>query len=92
MDFVIVIPKASTRHEVIWVIVDWLPKSVHFILLKVGCSLEKQAQTYIKAIVRLHGVLVSILSNIDPRFVSRFWRSLHEALGVRLPFSTAFHL
>ena len=49
------------------------------------------AQIYIKEIVRLHGVLVDIVSDRDPRFVSRFWQSLHETLGTKLQFSTAFH-
>ena len=46
---------------------------------------------YVDEIVRLHGVLVSIVSNRDPRFTSRFWPSLQTALGTRLHFRTAFH-
>ncbi|KAA3473168.1 hypothetical protein EPI10_023570 [Gossypium australe] len=42
-------------------------------------------------VVRLHGVPVSIISDRDPRFTSRFWKKLHEALGIRLDFSTTFH-
>ncbi|RVW32567.1 Transposon Ty3-I Gag-Pol polyprotein [Vitis vinifera] len=41
--------------------------------------------------VRMHGVLVSIVSDRDPRFTSRFWHSLQKALGTKLSFSTAFH-
>ena len=54
-------------------------------------SLEKLAQIYIREIVRLHGILVSIVSDRDPRFTSHFWRSLQEALGTQLRFSIAFH-
>ena len=42
-------------------------------------------------IVRLHGVSLSIVSNRDPQFTSRFWKGLQLALGTRLNFSTAFH-
>ncbi|RVW59010.1 Transposon Tf2-2 polyprotein [Vitis vinifera] len=42
-------------------------------------------------IVRMHGVPVSIVSDRDPRFTSRFWHSLQKALGTKLSFSTAFH-
>ena len=49
------------------------------------------AELYINEIVRLHGVPVSIVSNRDPRFTSRFWPKLQNALGSTLHFSTAFH-
>nr|GEW37335.1 putative reverse transcriptase domain, ribonuclease H-like domain, aspartic peptidase domain protein [Tanacetum cinerariifolium] len=38
-----------------------------------------------------HGVPVSIISNLDPRFASKFWRSLHKSLGINLDMSTAYH-
>nr|GFD45581.1 reverse transcriptase [Tanacetum cinerariifolium] len=42
-------------------------------------------------IVRLHGTSTSIVSDRDPRFMSRFWKGLLKAWGTRLKFSTAFH-
>ena len=54
-------------------------------------SLNKLAELYIKEIVQLHGIPVSIISDRDPRFTSRFWGKLQEALGTRLNFSTTFH-
>ena len=72
MDFVTALLRTPSGHEVVWVIVDRLTKSAHFIPLKVGCSLEKMAQLYIKKIVRLHGMPVDIVSNRDLRLVSRF--------------------
>ena len=72
-------------------IVDRLMKSAHFLPINVEDSLEKLAQLYVDEIVRLHGVLVSIVSDRDPRFTSRFWPSLQAALGTRLHFNTAFH-
>ena len=68
-----------------------MTKSAHFLPINVEDSLEKLAQLYVDEIVRLHGVLVSIVSNRDPRFTSRFWPSLQAALGTRLHFSTTFH-
>ena len=78
-------------YDAIWVIVDRLTKSANFLLMKNSDSIEKLAELYVKEIVRLHGTPVSIVSNRDPRFTSRFWPSLQRALGTRLHFSTAFH-
>lgn len=66
-------------------------KSTHFIPVRTDYSLEKLAKLYIAEVVKLHGVSVSIISDCDLRFASRFWGSLQEALGSRLKFSTAFH-
>ena len=54
-------------------------------------SLDKLAEIYIREVVRLHRVPFSIISNRDPRFTSRFWRSLQHALSTKLRFSTTFH-
>ena len=91
MDFVTGLPRTRRQHDVIWVIVDRLTKSAHFLPINFEDSLEKLAQLYVDEIVRLHGVPVSIVSDRDPRFTSRFWPSLQAALGTRLHFSTAFH-
>ena len=56
-----------------------------------GISLEQLAETYKREIVRLHGIPTSIVSDRDPRFTSRFWQSLQNALGTKLNFSTSFH-
>ncbi|KAK5832718.1 hypothetical protein PVK06_016521 [Gossypium arboreum] len=70
---------------------DRLTKSAHFIPVRTDYSLQKLARLYVAEIVQLHGVLMSIISDRDPRFTSRFWKKLQEALGTRLDFSTAFH-
>ena len=59
--------------------------------MRTDYSLDKLAELYIKEIVRLHGISVSIILDRDPRFTSRFWGKLQDALGTRLNFSTAFH-
>jgi Integrase zinc binding domain/Chromo (CHRromatin Organisation MOdifier) domain len=90
MDLVVGLPKI--RHfDAIWVIVDRFTKSAHFIPISASYSPGKLAEVYIKHIVRLHGIPKSIISDRDPRFTSRFWQALHEALGSKLKFSTAYH-
>ena len=91
MNFVTGLPRTQRQHDVIWAIVDRLTKSAHFLPVNVRDSLEKLAQLYVDEIVRLHGVPVSIFSDRDPRFTSRFCPSLQTALGTRLHFSTTFH-
>ena len=92
MDFVTGLPRTQRQHDAIWVIVDRLTKSAHFLPINVENSLEKLAKLYMDEIVRLHGVPVSIVSDRDPRFTSSFfWPSLQAASGTCLHFSTAFH-
>ena len=72
--------------------VNRLTKSDHFLLVRTDYSLDKLAKLYIKEIVWLHGIPLSIILDRDPRFTSRFWGKLQEALGTQLNFSTTFHL
>ena len=91
MDFVSGLPKTVRGCDSIWVIVDRLTKSAHFLPVRVTYTLDKLAEIYVREIVRLHGVPKSIVSDRDSRFTSKFWKSLQNALGTRLKFSTAFH-
>ncbi|GFZ17085.1 hypothetical protein Acr_26g0003550 [Actinidia rufa] len=91
MDFVVGLPNSPRGCNAIWVIVDRLTKSAHFLPVKTTYSLSKYANLYIIEIIRLHGTPVSIVSDRDPRFTSKFWKSLQRALGTELSFSTAFH-
>ncbi|XP_028802960.1 uncharacterized protein LOC114758115 [Neltuma alba] len=91
MDFITGMPRTPAGYDAIWVIVDRLTKSAHFLPIKSTYSLERLTKLYIDEIVRLHGVPESIISDRDPRFTSNFWQSLHEAMGTKLKFSTAYH-
>ena len=51
--------------------------------------MDRLTELYVSEIVILHGIPLSIVSNRDPRFTSRFWKE--SAFGTRLNFSTAFH-
>ena len=76
MDFVTRLPRTLGDNNAIWVIVDRLTKSAHFLPMKVNFSMDRLVSLYIKEIVRMHGVPVSVVSYIDPIFISRFWHSL----------------
>ena len=91
MDFVTGLPRTQRKNDAIWVIVDRLTKSAHFLPIRWGFTLDQLAKRYVDEIVRLHGVPLSIVSDRDPRFTSRFWGSLQQALGTKFHFSTAFH-
>ena len=91
MDFITGIPRTRRQHDSIWVIVDRLTKSTHFLPVSNDDPLDKLAKLYVEEIVRLHGVPISIVSDRDPRFTSRFWSSLQDAMGTRLHFSITFH-
>ena len=91
MDFITNLPKTARGFDAIWVIVDRLTKSAHFLAIRESSSAEKLADMYVHKIVARHGVPVSIVSDRDVRFTSRFWQKFHEELGTRLHFSTVFH-
>nr|GFB89343.1 putative reverse transcriptase domain-containing protein [Tanacetum cinerariifolium] len=85
------LPRTPSGYDLIWVIVDRLTKSVHFLPVKTTDSMEKLTQLYLKEVVYRHEVPISIISDRDSKFTSRFCRSLQEALGKRLDMSTAYH-
>ncbi|GJW04869.1 putative reverse transcriptase domain-containing protein [Tanacetum coccineum] len=82
---------AISGHDTIWVIVDRMTKSAHFLAIREDYKMEKLARTYINEIVLRHGVPVSIISDRDSRFTSRFWKTLQKALGTRLDISVAYY-
>ncbi|KAL5578280.1 hypothetical protein UlMin_019979 [Ulmus minor] len=84
MDFVVGLPKTAKGHDAIWVIIDRLTKSAHFLPIRVTYSLEQLANLYVQEIVRLHGVPTSIISDRDSRFTSTFWRNVQQAMGTKL--------
>ncbi|GJR74468.1 putative reverse transcriptase domain-containing protein [Tanacetum coccineum] len=91
MDFVSGLPRTPSGYDTIWVIVDRLTKSAHFLPIKKTDSMEKLTQLYLKEIVCRHGVPISIILDRDSHFTSRFWKSLQKALGRNLDMSTAYH-
>ena len=72
-------------------IVDRLTKSAHFLAIRITDSIHALSKLYVKEIVRLHRVPLSIVSDRDPRFTSQFWQSLQKALGTEIRLSLAFY-
>ena len=93
MDFVTGLPRNIGGNNAIWVIVivDRLTKFAHFLPMKVNFSMDRLVSLYVKEIVIMHGVPISIVSDRDPRLISRFWHSLQKALGTKLSFNIVFY-
>ena len=91
MDFVTHLPQTSREHDSVWVIVDRLTKSTHFWAMRMTFTLEEFYRLYIREIVRLHGVPVSIVTDWDPKFMAYFWESFQQAMGTWLMMRTTFH-
>ncbi|GJT76191.1 putative reverse transcriptase domain-containing protein [Tanacetum coccineum] len=91
MDFITKLPKSSQGFDTIWVIVDRLTKSAHFLPIRENDPLDKLARLYLNRIVARHGIPVSIICDRDGRFTSNFWRSFQKALGTEISMSTAYH-
>ncbi|CAN4099443.1 unnamed protein product [Withania somnifera] len=91
MDFITGLPRSFRKFDSIWVIVDRLTKSAHFLPVKTNYTAEEYARLYIKEIVRLHGVPISIISDRGAQFTAKFWKSFQGSLGTKVNLSTAFH-
>ncbi|KAI3815764.1 hypothetical protein L1987_15445 [Smallanthus sonchifolius] len=91
MDFITKLSRTAKGNDTIWVIVDRLTKSAHFLPIRETSSLERLAEVFIKEVVSRHGMPLSIVSDRDTRFMSRFWKKFNEAMGTRLNISTAYH-
>ncbi|GJT03125.1 putative reverse transcriptase domain-containing protein, partial [Tanacetum coccineum] len=82
MDFVTKLPKTAAGQDTIWVIVDRLTKTAHFLPMREDDMLEKLMRQYLKEVVSRHGVPVLIISDHDGRFTSHFWKSFNKALDM----------
>jgi hypothetical protein len=91
MDFITGLPRTLHGYNSIWVIVDRLTKSAHFLPVKATYPIEKYVELYLTKIVCLHGVPKTIVFDRGPQFTAHFWESLHNAMGTTLTFSTAYH-
>jgi hypothetical protein len=91
MDFIVGLPLTPRKHYSIWVIVDQLTKTAHFIPAHTTYSAERYAEIYVDLIVRLHDVPKTILLDRGTQFVARFWAQVHESLGTKLIHSSSYH-
>ena len=92
MDFVCCLLRTSKGNNLIWVIVNRLTKSAHYIPMKDTWNKHQLALAYRQKMVRHHGIPQDIVSDRDARFLSFFWQKLQESLGTELRMSTVFHL
>ncbi|GJZ71910.1 putative reverse transcriptase domain-containing protein [Tanacetum coccineum] len=83
--------RTSSGHDTIWVIMDRLTKSAHFLPMREDYKMDRLARLYLNEIVARHSVPISTILDRDSHFTSRFWQSMQEALGTRLDMSTAYH-
>ena len=72
-------------------VIDRLTKTAHFLPYNTKWFVAKLARYYVREIVKLHGVRVSIVLDRDARFTSKFWQSFQEAIGTELQMSSAYH-
>jgi hypothetical protein len=91
MDFIVGLPLTARKKDSIWVIVDRLTKTAHFIAVHTTYSVQDYAELYIDQIVHPHGIPKTIVSDRSTQFVARFWEQLHESLGTRLIRSSSYH-
>jgi hypothetical protein len=91
MDFITGLPTTPKGNDSIWVIVDRLTKSAHFLPVKNAFRSPQYAEKYIAEIVRLHGIPKTIMSDRGSQFTAHFWEHLHEGLGTSLIRSIAYH-
>ncbi|GKC09300.1 putative reverse transcriptase domain-containing protein, partial [Tanacetum coccineum] len=91
MDFITKLPRTSTGYDTIWVVIDPLTKSAHFLPIRENDSMDKLARLYMKEVITRHGIPVLIICDRDGRFTSNFWRAFQKALGTSLDMSIAHH-
>ncbi|GKB78062.1 putative reverse transcriptase domain-containing protein, partial [Tanacetum coccineum] len=91
MDFITKLPKTSSGYDAIWVIVDRLTKFAHFLPMRENNPMERLTRLYMKEVVTIHGIPVSIICDRADRFTLNFYRSFQRDLGTRLDMSIAYH-
>ncbi|GJU03076.1 putative reverse transcriptase domain-containing protein [Tanacetum coccineum] len=92
MDFITKLPRSSQGFDTIWVIMDRLTKSAHFLPIRENDPLDKLARLYLNRIMARHGIPASIICNRNGRFTSIFWRLFQKSLGIDISMSTVYHL
>lgn len=91
IDLITQLPKTKNGNDAIITCVDKLTKMIHLIPSVTAIDAPALARLFYDNVVRLHGVPNSIVSDRDPRFTSKFWRTLMDLCGTKLHMSTAYH-
>jgi hypothetical protein len=80
MDFIVGLPNTSQKHNSIWVIVDRLTKTAHFIPVHTTYNAKRYAEIYLDRIVCLHGVPKTIISDRSTQFIATFGNNCKNLL------------
>jgi hypothetical protein len=91
MDFIMGFPLIAYKFDSIWVIMDRLTKSTHFVPINTNYNIQRYAEIYIAHVLCLYGVLKMIISDRGSQFVAHFWEQLQASLGTHLIHSLAYH-
>jgi hypothetical protein len=91
MDFIVSLSLTAHKFDSIWVIMDRLTKSAHFILVNTNYNTQQYAEIYIARVLCLHGVLKIIICNRGSQFVARCWEQQNASLGTHLIHSSTYH-
>jgi hypothetical protein len=91
MDFIVGLPLTARKKDSIWVIMDRLTKTAHFIVVHTTYLVQQYAELYMDQVVRLHGIPKTIISDRGTQFVACFWEQLHECLGTKLIRSSSYY-
>ncbi|KAI3754852.1 hypothetical protein L1987_54644 [Smallanthus sonchifolius] len=91
MDFITKLPRTPSGYDTIWVLIDRLTKSAHFLAIKETDKMEKLTRIYLKEVDSRHVVPISIISDHYARFTSRFWQSFQKVIGTHVDMSTTYH-
>jgi hypothetical protein len=91
MYFIVGLPMTSHKFDSIWVILDRLSKSIHFILVNTNYKVQKYVEIYIARVLCLHGVLKMIISDRGSQFAAHFWEQLHTSLGTHMIHGLSYH-
>jgi hypothetical protein len=91
LDFIVGLSLTARKYNSIWVIVDRLTKSAHFIPVNTNYNIQKYAEIYIACMLCLHEVMKMIISDRGSQFIDRFWGQLHASLRTHLIHSSAYH-
>jgi hypothetical protein len=91
MDFIVGLPLTAYKFDLIWVIVDQLTNSAHFLPINNRYNIQKYAEIYIAHVLSLHRVPKMIIFDQESQFVAHFWEQLHASLERHLIHSLAYH-
>jgi hypothetical protein len=91
MDFIVGLPRTLHGYDSIWVIVDCLTKSAHFIPIGSRYRVRQYVEMYMGHIFHYHDITKTIISDRGSIFVAHFWEQQHECLGSHLVQSSSYH-